>query len=91
MEKIYDALGVLAACEKAQLLLVGGSLSSLAIAFVGMEILANRSFQSWLLSFLHVEFQAYIALFLFLLAVASLLASCVWAYDACQKYKQRSC
>ena len=29
--------------------------------------------------------------FLFLLAVASLLASCVWAYDACQKYKNRFC
>ena len=81
-----DALEVLGACWQAQLVLAGGSVASIVLTLIGANFVANIAPDRWTL---HEQIQAGAACAMFLLAVFALVASCVLAYNACQKYIEK--
>lgn len=87
-EKLIETMYLLEVCRTAQFVLLGGSILSLFIMLFGNHIVSNlhlsdsrQALQAWL--------QFWIANGAMLLSAAVVIASCVLAYDACQKYKQR--
>lgn len=89
-EKIIEAMYLLEVCRKAQLVLLGGPILSMFIMFFGVYLVSNlhlsesmQALEEWL--------KFWIGTGVMLLSTAVAVASCVLAYDACQKYKQRFC
>lgn len=81
-----DALETLGACWQAQLVLAGGSIASIALTLISADLAANIHPSRWAF---HEQIQAGAACAMLLLAIFAFLASCVFAYNACQKHIEK--
>lgn len=75
-------------CQKAQFVLLAGAALCLFVMFAGFYLVSNLHLSASMQA-LQDSLRVWVGTGSVLLGLALVLGSCVLAYDACQKYKQR--
>lgn len=83
---LLEALGVLSACQTAQWVLGGGYIVSIVLVLIGADLAENIHPAR---SAFHEQIQMIAVCLVFLSAIFALVASCVLAYNACQKHIEK--